>query len=290
MTARGRTVLITGCSSGIGLAAASEFASRGFQVVATMRNLDRSGPLREALAHEQLEVDIRVMDVADDVSVASVTGQVVSDYGGLDVIVSNAGVGVDGTIEELSVDSFRTVFETNVLGSVRLLQAAMPTWRAAGSGRFIAVGSISGLVGFPFNDAYCMSKFGLEGLLESFAPVASQFGVQVSIVEPGPVTSAFFDNVHGPVAGAGDDAAEATNEIREAYGELRQAFEQVQGASFEAAQGNGEIAVMLYEVATADEPKLRYQTSEMVQRMAGLKFKDLTGERIISATSRWIGR
>ena len=146
-------VLITGCSSGIGLASAVEFARRGCGTVATMRNVDRSGALRRALSVAGSDADIRAVDVADDTSVSTAMDAITADHGGIDVIVSNAGIGIDGTTEELTIDDFRTSFETNTLGSVRLLHAVMPAWRERGSGRFIAVGSLGGVVGNPFNDA-----------------------------------------------------------------------------------------------------------------------------------------
>ena len=270
--------LITGCSSGIGLAAAVEFARRGCDVVATMRDLDRADALRDALAAAECAADVRVLDVADDESVATGVAAILADVGGIDIVVSNAGVGIDGTTEELSIADFRQSFETNVLGSVRLLHAVMPQWRSAGSGRFIAVSSVSGAIGQPFNDAYCMSKFALEGMLESLAPVAAQFGVHVSMIEPGPVSGVFVQKSRGPESPA----------VGDPYAGARGRFQAVQDGAFDAAQTNEEIAGFLWDVATADEPSLRYQTSELVEKMVGLKFKDMSGARVLGMTSRWI--
>lgn len=273
-----RSVLITGCSSGIGLASAVKFAREGDMVVATMRDLGRSGALRHALADAGVSADVRVLDVADDVGTASGLAAVLADHGRIDVVISNAGIGIDGTTEELSVGDFRDSFETNVLGAVRLIHGVMPAWRARRGGRFIAVSSVSGAIGQPFNDAYCMSKFALEGLLESFAPVAAQFGVHVSMVEPGPVSGVFVDKSRGPHQQSSDGP----------YAEPRARFQAVQDSAFDAAQTNDEIAELLWDVATTDEPMLRYQTSELVEKMVGLKFKDMTGQRVLGMTSRWI--
>ena len=272
------TVLITGCSSGIGLAAAVEFARQGCDVVATLRDLGRSQPLRDALAAAGCDADIRTLDVADDDSVAAGVAALAADHGGIDVVISNAGLGIDGTTEELSIADFRESFETNVLGSVRLVHAVMPLWRTMGGGRFIAVSSVSGAVGQPFNDAYCMSKFALEGMLESFAPVAAQFGVHVSMIEPGPVSGVFVQKSRGPELPASGDP----------YSAARGRFQAVQDGAFDAAQTNEEIAEFLWRVATDDAPHLRYQTSEMVEKMVGLKLKDMTGARVVGMTSRWI--
>jgi NAD(P)-dependent dehydrogenase (short-subunit alcohol dehydrogenase family) len=274
----GRCTLVTGCSSGIGLAAAVKFASAGDTVVATMRDLSRSGPLRVALADAGASADVRALDVADDAGAAAALAAVLRDHGRVDTIVSNAGIGVDGTTEELSLADFRASFETNVLGAVRLLHAVMPAWREQGGGRFIAVSSVAGAIGQPFNDAYCMSKFALEGLLESLAPVAAQFGIQISMVEPGPVAGVFVEKSRGP----------HPNPVDGPYSAPRGRFEAVQTGAFDAAQTNEEIAQMLWDVAAADEPLLRYQTSELVQRMVGQKLKDLTGERLLKMTSRWV--
>lgn len=268
------TALITGCSSGIGLATAVGFARHGCDVVATMRDLDRSQPLRDALAAAGASADVRALDVSDDGSVDALAAQL----GQVDVVVSNAGIGVDGSTEELTVDDFRRSFETNVLGSVRLLHAVLPAWRERGSGRFIAVSSVAGAVGQPFNDAYCTSKFALEGLLESLHPVIARFGIRVSLVEPGPVTGDFADK-YAPGRGRGGDSA---------YAESYARFKQVQAGGLATAQTNDEIAAFLWNVAIAEQPVLRYQTSEMVEKLVGLKLKDMTGERITGLTARWV--
>ena len=270
-------VLVTGCSSGIGMAAAVEFARQGAIVVATMRDLGRSGPLRDALAVAGCEGDVRALDVDSDAAVPRVIGEVIRDHGCVDIVVSNAGIGIDGTTEELSLAEFRRSFETNVLGGVRALHALLPPWRARGSGRFIAVSSVSGALGMPFNDAYCMSKFALEGLLESLHPVVAQHGISVSIVEPGPVAGDFAHKYapSGRVAGGPYDAPRAK-------------FQAVQDMGYDNAQTNEEVAAFLWQVATAERPALRYQTSDTVARMVGLKLKDVSGERVTGMTSGWI--
>jgi NAD(P)-dependent dehydrogenase (short-subunit alcohol dehydrogenase family) len=275
---RSSTVLITGCSSGIGLATAVEFACRGATVIATLRDVSRSAPLRDALRHAGCEADIRELDVADDDSVATVVAEVIADHNGIDVVVSNAGVGFDGTTEELTIDDFRALFEVNALGTVRLVQAVMPGWRARGSGRFIAVSSMAGVIGQPFGDAYCTSKFGLEGLLESWAPVAAQFGIAVSLVEPGPVDGVFVDRSKGRTQRLTPDP----------YAESRERFHALQAGALQVAQTAGDIAALIRSIAQADQPKLRYQSSELVERMVGLKLKDMNGDRVLRVTSRWV--
>jgi NAD(P)-dependent dehydrogenase (short-subunit alcohol dehydrogenase family) len=263
-------VLITGCSSGIGLAAAGAFADAGFDVLATMRDVGRADP---SLAARGIEV--RRLDVADDSAAAAVQA-VIADRGGIDVVVSNAGIGIDGTTEELTVDDFRRSFETNVIGSVRLLQAVLPTWRAAGAGRFVAVSSIAGVFGQPFNDAYCASKAALEVMVESLHPVVAAQGIHLSLVEAGPVAGEFQNRY----AGSGRDPSGP-------YAAARDRFRVVQDGGYAAAQTPAQIAAFLLQVATTEAPVLRYQTSEAVTKLVALKLKDLTGERITGLTARW---
>lgn len=281
MTADDRTppvALITGCSSGIGLATAVLFARQGCTVVATMRNLERSGPLCDALAVGGLAADRRVLDVDDSASVGVAVQSVLADHGRVDVVISNAGIGFDGTTEELTVDHFRRSFETNVLGSVRLLHALLPAWRERRAGRFVAVGSTAGVLGNPFNDAYCASKFALEGLLESLHPVVAQHGIHVSIVEAGPVAGDFAHRSDPPTSRT--DAGP--------YAAARARFQTVQDAGYEAAQTNEEIADMLWRVASAEAPVFRYQTNDNVRRLIGIKLKDMSGERVTGLTAGWI--
>jgi NAD(P)-dependent dehydrogenase (short-subunit alcohol dehydrogenase family) len=272
------TVLITGAGSGIGLATVLEFARNGWSVIAGVRSMQRSEALRQHLEAAGLGAIIRELNVASDDSMHLGLDEVLREHGEIDVVISNAGIGIDGTTEELSLDDFRASFETNVLGSVRILHALMPRWRHCGSGRFIAVGSTAGAVGSPFNDAYCASKFALEGLIESLHPVAALQGIYVSIVEPGPVAGDFAVK-HGPPS---------SRSANSPYADARQRFQTVQDSGYAAAQSPQEVAAVLFMVATTEAPKLRYQTSESVQRLVGVKLADLNGDRVARLLARWI--
>lgn len=270
--------LVTGCSSGIGLAAAVEFAARGHTVIATLRDPARGNELADAARAAGATLDVRALDVTDDAAVSSVIAGVIADHGAIDVVISNAGLGVAGTTEELSLDDFRAAFETNVLGSVSLLHAVLPSWRERRAGRFVAVSSVAGAVGQPFNDAYCGSKFALEGILESLRPVVAPFGISVSMIEPGPVAGVFVDKSREPGAGTGDDP----------YAAMRERFHGVQAGGYAVAQTNEEIAGWLWDVANADAPALRYQTSGLVTKMVALKLTDLDGARVTGMTGGWL--
>src|ERR1700712_1459842 len=168
-----RVVVITGCSSGIGLATAVAFAQHGDTVIATMRHTNRDGRLLEALQTANTAATIARLDVTRDESVTAAIEQVLQDHGHIDVLVNNAGLGMAGTLEELSIDDLREVMEVNFFGAARVTKAVLPSMREAGGGRIIAMSSMAGAFGQPFNDGYCASKFALEGLYEALHPVAA---------------------------------------------------------------------------------------------------------------------
>ena len=164
--------LITGTSSGIGLSTAVAAAKHGFTTVATMRNTSKDGALRAAAEEAGVSTSTSAaLDVVDEASITSCIDGVVADHGSLDILVNNAGRGFVGTIEQVSMAEMREVMEVNFFGVVAATKAAMPHLRAA-RGRVITVTSVGGVVGQPFNEAYCAAKFAVEGFMESLAPVA----------------------------------------------------------------------------------------------------------------------
>jgi NADP-dependent 3-hydroxy acid dehydrogenase YdfG len=175
-------VLITGCSTGIGRAAAVELTKRGFEVIATARR-------PETL--EDLDVADRLrLDVDDDASVK----EAVAKAGQVDVLVNNAGWGMHSPIEKTPVDEFRKMFETNVIGAVRMMQAVLPQMRERGSGVIVNVSSIAGLVSSPLGGFYSATKHALEAITESLHYEIGHFGVRVALVEPGGFQTAFDTN------------------------------------------------------------------------------------------------
>lgn len=187
-----KTVLITGTSSGIGLAAAVATAQAGWHTVATMRDTRRADALLKAADEAGVSdlVQVKRLDVTDAASVATCVAEVVAEHGRLDAVVNNAGAGSVGTIEQHGMDAVRSAMEVNYFGVVELTRAALPHLRASG-GRVITVTSVGGVVGQPFNESYCAAKFAVEGFMESLAPVAASVGVHVTVVEPGAVASEF---------------------------------------------------------------------------------------------------
>ena len=268
------SALVTGASSGIGLATAVSLARAGYDVTATVRTPESGAALREAAEEAGVGLDVALLDVTDAQSVEGVVAAVVARHGGIDVLVNNAGRGRLGTTERVSVDELRATLDVNLVGVWRMTQAVLPHMRAQRSGRIVTVSSIGGLVAQPFNDAYCAAKFAVEGMMESLAPVAAEFGIAVVLVEPGPVATSFVANVDG-LASLGDPD--------DPYLPLLQRYIAATQAAFEDAQTPQDVADVVLEALAAAEPALRYQTSEAVTARASVKLADPSGTATYAA-------
>jgi NAD(P)-dependent dehydrogenase (short-subunit alcohol dehydrogenase family) len=185
--------LVTGTSTGIGLATAVAFARAGHDVYATMRHPDRAPELASTAAKDTLPIKILPMDVYDDASVVKATAQLLAGGGRIDVLVNNAGIDLKGPIEELPLAEFRRVMETNYFGALRCIQAVVPGMRARRSGHVINVTSIAGRVSVASQAPYAASKWALEAASEALAQEVKSFGIHVSIVEPGVIATPIFD-------------------------------------------------------------------------------------------------
>jgi NAD(P)-dependent dehydrogenase (short-subunit alcohol dehydrogenase family) len=274
--------LITGTSSGIGLASAVAAARHGFTTVATMRDTSKDGALRAAAEAAGVDLDVRQLDVVDQASITACIDAVVADHGALDILVNNAGRGFVGTIEQVSMAEMRDVMEVNFFGVVATTKAALPHLRAS-TGRVITVTSVGGVVGQPFNEAYCAAKFAVEGFMESLAPVAATVGVLVSVVEPGPVATEFVNNV-------GVDVAKIFAETGE-YEPAMQAYMRHIMAEFanpEAAQTGDDVAEVVLTSMVTDSPAFRRQTSPWARTFTGYKLNDHDGSAVVGMTTDWL--
>ncbi|MFI9505357.1 SDR family oxidoreductase [Nocardia sp. NPDC052566] len=270
-----KVVLITGTSTGIGQAVAVAAAEAGCTVVATMRDPGRGDELRKAAGG----IDIRAMDVTDPDSVLGGVAGVVADYGRLDAVINNAGVSVLGTAENLPMAEIRRAMEVNYFGVVEMTRAALPHLRAT-KGRVITVTSVGGVVGQPFNEAYCAAKFAVEGFMESLAPVAATVGVGVSVVEPGAVATAFVANAKvDPVAAVAEAGP---------YAPALQAYIDRTLGAYTTSQTAEEVAAVVLRALTAEPPVLRWQTSDWAQTFVATKITDLDGARVQALTSDWV--
>ncbi|WP_328923963.1 SDR family NAD(P)-dependent oxidoreductase [Streptomyces sp. NBC_00190] len=281
MSTTPKTVLITGTSSGIGLAAAVAAAEAGWQVIATMRDTGKADPLRRAAAEAGVadRVAVKRLDVVDAGSVTGCLEEVLSEYGRLDAVVNNAGAGRVGTIEQGTMDDVRATMEVNFFGVVEVTRAAMPHLRAS-KGRVITVTSVGGVIGQPFNEAYCAAKFAVEGFMESLAPVAATVGVDITVIEPGAVASEFVASVGVDVpamlAAAGPYAPALGSYIDRTM------------KTFTQAQTSAEAAAPIVEALTAEKPAFRVQTSDWAREFVSAKLGDLDGSAVQTQTGGWV--
>ena len=188
------TILITGASSGIGKVTCLHLAERGYTVIGTSRSLDRLAALFDEAEDRGLKVYGVELDMNSDDSVDSVMPALISQFGSIDALVNNAGFGVWGPIQSLSIDELKTQFEANFFGAVRMIHAVLPGMIERGAGRIVNISSVLGRLGTPFNGAYVASKFALEGISESLRIELAPLGVPVSVVEPGLFETDFQKN------------------------------------------------------------------------------------------------
>ena len=273
-------VLITGTSSGIGEAAALALAQVGHSVIATVRTPAQADRLEELASTAGASLTIRVLDVTDGETLAATIADLEA-AGPLDVLINNAGFGVVGTLEELSMDDLRASLEVNFFAVAHATKLVLPAMRTAGAGRIITVTSVGGVVGQPFYEAYCAAKFAVEGLMESLAPTAAAQGIFVSVLEPGPVATNFKANAIGIQGMAEGDPANP-------YARAKSAYISREGHQFGDAQSADEVVALLAEIMATPAPRFRYQTSTWAQEYVGIKMIDRDGSAVTSMTAGWI--
>ena len=188
-----KVAVITGTSSGIGFETALALAREGYHTYATMRDITKSDKIKEIEKKESLKIDVLELDVDNEDSAKTAIQQILDQKQRIDVLVNNAGWGLWGCVEDVSVDEFRAQFETNFFSIIRLIQEVTPTMRKQGSGTIVNVSSVAGRIGFPASPAYISSKFALEGLSESLRLEMAPFGVNVVIIEPGVIKTNFLN-------------------------------------------------------------------------------------------------
>lgn len=261
-----RVIVVTGTSSGIGRAVAALLATEGWRVIGTRRR-----------AGEPIEgVDARLMDVVSDQSVSDCVTSVLRDYGRIDAVINNAGAGHVATLEDDSLDDIKQVMDVNFFGVVRVTKACLPALRAS-RGRLVTVTSVGGVVGQPFNDAYCAAKFAVEGMMESLAPVARGAGVKVSVIEPGFVKTEFVSNLRLDAIA-----------VSAPYAEMRRRYLELVATRMPLGQTADEVARVIAGVLADPDPRLRYQTSANATAFVRAKLSDETGGAIQAVTHAWV--
>ncbi|MEW6592344.1 MAG: SDR family oxidoreductase [Candidatus Hadarchaeota archaeon] len=188
----GDVVLITGCSSGIGQSTSLFLARRGFRVYSTMRKISDDDPLLEARRRENLSLEVLKLDVTDTKSVSDAVKKIMRETGRIDVLVNNAGFGMEGPVDKTSMDDIYSQFEVNFFGLVRVTKEVVPHMLRQRTGRIVNISSGAGRISIPFNASYCASKFAVEGFSETIDYELRPHGVKVIIIEPGVMKTKFF--------------------------------------------------------------------------------------------------
>jgi len=190
-----KIALVTGSSSGIGFETALALARENYFTFASMRNTDKASTIQEIAKKENLNLEVIELDVDKEESIKSAVKKIQEQKGRIDVLVNNAGYGLFGCVEDITIQELKAQFETNFFGVVRLIQEISPIMRKLGSGIIVNVSSIAGRIGFPGTPAYISSKFALEGLSECMRYELSPFGIKTIIIEPGVIKTDFFSSM-----------------------------------------------------------------------------------------------
>ena len=185
-------LFITGCSTGIGFTAAKTLSRKGHTVYAGMRSPNNAPALRQIAKEEKLPLHILELDVDRDDSVNDAIAQTLKKEGRIDVLINNAGIAAHGAVEELGLDLFRSVMETNYFGSIRCIRAALPSMRERKNGIIINVSSIAAKLFSQSHSAYCGSKAAIEAVSECLAQEVAPFNIRVALVEPGVIETPIF--------------------------------------------------------------------------------------------------
>ncbi len=281
MTSSKQVVLITGASTGFGRLITETLSRKNYQVFATMRNVNgkNAGPaqkLCELAKRESLALHVVELDVTDDGSVERAIRTVIDESGRIDVLVNNAGYGLMGVTEAVTLEQAQRIMDTNFFGAVRMNRAVLPYMRRQKSGLLIHISSGAGRIMVPSMGFYCASKWAMEALAEEYRYELANLGIDSVIIQPGAYPTAVFSNI--------ERAADTMRE--EAYGAVNGIADRILGM-LGAAKGNPqEIAdVVLHTIETPPgQRKLRQRVGSGVQGIADLnQLSETVQEQILAA-------
>lgn len=249
-----KTILITGASSGIGKETAKLFQAKGWNVIATMRN-----PEAETELKKLGNVWVTKLDVLNLDSIHKAINEGIQKYGGIDVLLNNAGYGAYGPLEAFSRDKILRQFNTNVIGLIDVTKAVLPHFRQNKNGVIINISSIGGKMTFPLGSLYHGTKFAVEGISESLNYEVGQFGGQVKLVEPGMIATDF----------AGRSFDFNNDETMVEYQKIVGALMSALPAMSQNASPASIVAEVIFKAATDGENQLRYTAGEDAKILLG---------------------
>jgi len=251
-----KSVLITGCSSGIGYLTALKFARQGWAVYAGVRKKTSYVLELDKLAKkEKLTLQTVIIDVTKEEQIKKVVGEISHKGNNIDLLINNAGFGSIGPVEEFTIEEIKALYDVNIFGAVRMMKEVIPVMRKYEKGRIINISSINGLLSFGLYGAYSSSKFALESLSEAMRFELAPFGIDVVLIEPGAFETKFAENSkkpagylrkNSPYKSLGDPLNRVTvNKLRK-YSILR------------SLTDPQKVADKVYKVATIQNPSMRY--------------------------------
>src|SRR3990170_1347217 len=258
-------IVITGCSSGFGMLAALEFARRGDSVYATMRNTAKADRLHAGAEAAGAPVEVLQLDVNDIGSVGAAIEEVIRREGRIDVVVNNAGIGIEGAVEDFDDDEVLAVFETNLFGVIRVTRAVLPHMRSQGGGTIVTVGSLNGKVASPFSGIYSASKHAVEALSDALHYELQPFGIRVVLIEPGGFETAIETNSR-PARRFTEGSVYLEAERR-----FAEALDKLPGGWMRADAQI--VADVIVDAAKAEQPRRRYLVGQDAELIAGLHKK-----------------
>jgi short-subunit dehydrogenase len=259
-----KVAIVTGSSSGIGYATSLLLARNRFHTYATMRNIEKSADIQEIANKERLPLQVMQLDVNNDASIRNSIEKIESENERIDVLVNNAGYGLVGAFEDLSVEEIKSQFETNFFGVIRLTQQVLPIMREQKLGTIVNVSSGAGRIGFPGMSAYVSSKFALEGLSESMSYELEPFGIKLVIIEPGVIRTNFKKN--SVMSKKSED-----NSSISPYSSIIQKIDSSISSMVEHATPPEEVAKAILHAVISNNPKLRYLVGNDMIMMAETK-------------------
>jgi NAD(P)-dependent dehydrogenase (short-subunit alcohol dehydrogenase family) len=267
-----QVILITGSSSGIGRATATEAAARGHRVFASARRPEDVADLARPGAIEAL-----ALDVTDVASVERAVAEVVRRAGRLDALVNNAGYGQYGAVEEVPLSDWRRQFEVNVFGAVAVIQAVLPAMRKAGRGTIVNVSSVAGKIAIPFASPYCASKHALEAISDGLRVELAAFGVRVVLVEPGPIATKFGDRARAEIRPLLDRPGP--------YREFYVGAERAMDSDFKRGQlAPSAVARVIVDALESRRPRTRYAVTAMAR--LGIPARRFLPDRLLDRALR----
>lgn len=261
-----KVVVITGCSTGLGSAIAVQAAQKGHRVYATMRDTGKAQALESAAMAAGISLHVLPMDVTDTHSVNACVAQILAIEGRIDVLINNAGSGFVRSTEQASEEDIAWIMDVNFMGVVRTTKAVIGAMRQARAGHIINISSVGGLVGQPFNEVYCASKFAVEGYTESLACyVQPSFGIKFTAVEPGGIRSEFVNAAMAHVEASGGIIEDEYLPI------LQQYLAGARARGDVAYQSCDEVAQVVIACMEAENPPVRTRTSAWSNHFCELK-------------------